>query len=875
MSPEHREQGPGQPSGVVTLLFTDIEGSTKLLRALSAHDSLDAFALHGRVLREVFQRYGGYEQRTEGDSFFIVFHDAGDAVAAAADAQRALAAQSWPGGLPVRVRMGLHTGEPTPVAGDYVGIDVHRAARIASAGHGGQVLLSRSTRTSAALPRGVALRDLGEHRLKDLARPEWIFQLEIDGLEGDFPPLNSLETPSNLPAAVTPLVGRDADVAAVEELLGTDGVRMVTVTGPGGSGKTRLALAAASRLGEVFRNGLVFVDLTTVTDPAKVAEAVELALDLPSTPGVAAIDNVVTQLRDRAVLLVLDNFEHVATAAGDLARLLVGAGRVKAIVTSRTALRIAAEREYPLQPLAADAALALFVDRARAVRPAFDPTGAAERAVREICARLDHLPLAIELAAAGVRLLSVEQIRQRLDSRLALPRGVRPDAPARQQTLRDTIAWSYDLLSPEASALLCRTAVFVGGFTFEAVEHVSPGGTDTLAGLETLVDQSLLRHDVAAGRFSMLETIREFAREEARSRGLLAETGRLHAVFFAELAEQAEAGLRGADQAVRVRVDDELANLRAALLWALEAEPPQAELAARLAVGLGQHSYTHGRAVEGAALLRRVHALEGVPPGLRARVAHRLGVLLDQQADKQGATEVLAEALDLFRQVGDRAGQARALNSLGSAARTLGSSARARELFDQALRVRVEIGDEAGISVTTFNLGQLALDEGDLETARRLFERSHDIDASLGDAWGAMIGSLGIAAAAVEQGDLEAAPPRLAEAVRFFLDSGDEDHLAEALSVCAAEACARQRFERSARLLGAVEGLWEGLGFSLSPVDDVYVERCRSAVRAALGDDALSRALAEGHAMTPGQAVAFAVDAETAHATTLDAGVRS
>jgi predicted ATPase/class 3 adenylate cyclase len=874
VSPEQREQGPGQPSGVVTLLFTDIEGSTKLLRALSAEDSLAAFALHGAVLREVFRRYRGYEQRTEGDSFFLVFQDAGDAVAAAVEAQRALTVQAWPGGLPVRVRMGLHTGEPTPVAGDYVGLDVHRAARIAAAGHGGQVLLSRATRASAAMPSGVGLRDLGEHRLKDLARPEWIFQLEIDGLERDFPPLNSLETPSNLPSAVTPLVGRDADVAVVEGLLGTVGVRMVTITGPGGSGKTRLALAAAWRLGEVFRNGLVFVDLTTVTDPTKVGAAIELALDLPSIPDVEAIENVATQLRDRAVLLVLDNFEHVPTAAGDLARLLAGTRRVKTIVTSRTALRIAAERECPLPPLAAEAAIALFVDRARAVRPAFDPTGAEAGAVREICARLDHLPLAIELAAAGVRLLSVEQIRHRLDSRLGLLEGVRRDVPARQRTLHDTIAWSYDLLPAEASELLCHVAVFVGGFTLEAVERVSPGDTDTFAGVGTLVDQNLLRHDVDAGRFSMLETIREFALDEARSRGLFTEASRRHAAFFAELGEQTEAGLRAADTAVRVRLDDELPNLRAALLWALESEPPHGELAARLAITLGQHWYTHGRAVEGAACLRRVHALEGVPLGLRARVAQRLGVLLDQQADKAGAAEVLTEALELFRQAGDRAGEARALNSLGSASRTVGSTTRARELYDEALRIRVEIGDRAGISVTTFNLGQLAMDDGDHDTARRLFELSHDLDTSLGDDWGAMIGSLGIAAAAVAQGDLDAAPPRLADAVRFFLAAEDEDHLSEALSVCAAEACARQQFERSARLLGAVEGLWAGLGFSLSPVDDVYVETCRSAVRAAMSPEAFAAAHAEGRAMTPAQAVAFAVDGLAPHPATLGSGTR-
>jgi predicted ATPase len=557
-----------------------------------------------------------------------------------------------------------------------------------------------------------------------------------------------------------------------------------------------------------------------------------------------------------------------------VATLLVGAPRVKTVVTSRTALRIAAEREYPLQPLTTDAAVALFVDRARAVRPAFDPTGAQAEVVREICARLDHLPLAVELAAAGVKLLSVEQVRRRLADRLGLPSGVRRDVPARQQTLRDTIAWSFDLLTPDASELLCRASVFAGGFTLEAIEGVSGDDADPVAGVATLVDQSLLRHDLGAGRFSMLETIREFALEEARSRGLLAEANRRHAEFFAALAARAEAGPRGAHLAERVRIDDDLPNLRAALAWALEAEPPHGELAAPVAVALGQHWYTHGRAVEGAAWLRRVHALEDVPPGLRAQVAQRLGVLLDQQADKAGATEVLAQALDLFRQVGDRAGQARALNSLGSASRTVGSTARARELFEQSLRLRVEIGDEAGVSVTTFNLGQLAMDDGDPEQARLLFERSRDLDVSLGDEWGAMIGALGIAAAAVAQGDLETVPGRLAEAVRFFLDSEDEDHLAEALSVCAAEACARRLFERSGRLLGAVEGLWEGLGFSLSPVDDVYVERCRTAVRAAMGEPAFSRTLAEGRAMTPDQAVAFAADAYAVPVTDPGAGVR-
>ena len=861
MSPEQRDLAPGQPSGIVTLLFTDIEGSTKLIRNLPKEDSIEAFAIHNRVLREALRRYGGYEERTEGDSFFVVFQEAADAVAAAVDIQRELAAQSWPGGMPVRVRIGMHTGEPTPVDGGYFGLDVHRAARIESAGHGGQVLLSAATRTAAALPQGVTLRDLGEHRLKDLAHPEWIFQLEIDGLASDFPPLDSLETPTNLPVAVTRLVGRDTEVGELREILAADDVRLVTITGPGGTGKTRLALAAAGRLGEAFRNGVIFVDLTTVTDPTKVADAIELALELPSVPEVRALENLVSQLRDRAVLLVLDNFEHVAAAAGDLATLLAGSRRVKAIVTSRTALRIAAEREYPLQPLSAEAAYTLFVERARAARPAFEPTGAAAGAIREICARLDHLPLAIELAAARVKLLSVPQILERLGSRLTLLSGGRADVPARQQTLRATIAWSYDQLAPEVAELLCRASVFMGGFTLDAIEYVAPDDPDTLGGVETLVDQSLVRHDPETGRFSLLETIREFALEQARARGLVEETSQRHLMFFADLAEQGEAGLHGPDSAEwHRRLDDELPNLRTAMQWGLDAEPPPVEPTARLAVGLGRYWYTHGLAVDGASWLRRVHALEGIPVEVRAQVARWLGVLLDLQADKAGATKVLEEAYKLFRELGDRAGEARALNSLGSASRTVGSTARARELFEEALRIRTEIGDESGVSVTTFNLAQLAMDDGDFDTARTLYQRSHEIDASLGEEWGAMIGSVGVAMAAIAQGDLDAAAPRLASAVCYFLDSADEDHLAETLTVCATEACARERFERSARLVGAAEALWDGLGLPLAPADEVYVDACRSAVRAALGADDYGRAVAEGRAMTADQAVAFALE---------------
>ncbi|MFC5176528.1 ATP-binding protein [Nocardioides taihuensis] len=849
-----------RPTGVVTLLFTDIEGSTRLLRSLTADDAVTAFALHGRVLREAISRHGGYEQRTEGDSFFAVFQQATPAVAAAVEAQRLLAAQAWPGGLPVRVRMGLHTCEPIQADGDYLGLDVHRAARIASAGHGGQVLLSEATRTVAELPDGVTVRDLGEHRLKDLDQPERIHQLRIEGLDSDFPPLNSLETPSNLPSAVTRLVGRDADLAAVEQLVRRDDVRMVTITGTGGTGKTRVAIAVAGRLGDAFRDGLVFVDLTAVTDAAQVATAVEAALDVPSTPGVPPVENLVNHLRYRAVLLVLDNFEHLTPAAGDLATLLAGAARLKAVVTSRVPLRISAEHEYPLQLLAPRDAVELFVERARATQPAFEVSAAEAQVVGKICARLDHLPLALELAAARTKFLTVEQVLAHLDSRLGLLSSGPRDVPARQQTLRATIAWSYDLLPPGAAALLRRAAVFVGGFTVDALVTVADD-PEALAGIEVLLDHSLVRRDSGTGRLSLLETIREFALEQGQLTGELDETRRRHADFYAALASRIEEGRHGPDRvAWRDRLEDELANLLTALEWALEAEPPAAEPAAAIAVPLGMHWYTHGRPAEGAAWLWRVRALPDIPTRLRAQLAQRLGVLLDQQADKAGAAVVLAESVELFRQVADRTGLGRALNSLASASREVGSTARARELYEEALQIRTEIGDEEGISVTTFNLAQVAMDDGDFSTARRLFEESHEIDQGLGEDWGAAIGSLGIATAAIAQGDLAAAAPRLRSAVLFFVDADDEDHLAETLVVCADEARALGLAERSARLLGASDEMRSRIGIPLAPADEVHVERCRRAVEATLGAEAYAAATARGRAMTAAQAVTFALE---------------
>ncbi len=460
------------PTGTVTLMFTDIEGSTRLLRSLG-DDYGRLLRAHRAILREAVAGNGGVEFGTEGDACFLAFGSAAAALAAAAEAQVALAAADWPGGARPRVRMGVHTGSPVVVDDDYVGIDVHRAARICSAAHGGQVLVSGATRDAAEPGPGQALRDLGHHRLKDLDRPEHLFQLVAAGLAEDFPPPRSLPTPSNLPAVPTSFVGREAELAEASELLARPGVRLLTLTGPGGAGKTRLALETGRALAPRFPDGVWFVPLAPVTDPARVGLAVVEALRLTNPAGRDSIDVVADGVRDWAALLLLDNFEHVAEACGWVGELLGRAPRVRVLATSRIVLGLTGEHDYPVRPLPSEEAATLFVQRAQAVRPHFAPDGdGGQAAVADICARLDGLPLAIELAAARLRLLSLDDLRRGLTERLPLLTSRARDLPERQRTLRNTIDWSYRLLAPDEQALLRRLSVFVGGWTWESAEAV-------------------------------------------------------------------------------------------------------------------------------------------------------------------------------------------------------------------------------------------------------------------------------------------------------------------------------------------------------------------------------------------------------------------
>lgn len=738
------------PTGTVTLLFTDIEGSTRLLqRAGDAYPSL--LAEHRRVLRAAFSNHDGVEVDAQGDAFFVAFASAQDAAAAAVAAQQALAGHDWPDNSEIRVRIGLHTGEPTAVGGRYVGLAVHQGARVMAAGHGGQVLVSESTR--ALLDDRFQARDLGEHRLKDLAGPHHLYQLLVEGLPADFPPLKTLENrPTNLPVLANALIGRSRELKETQALLARDEVRLLTLTGAGGTGKTRFALQIAAEQLEEFANGVFFVSLAPVRDWELVVPTIAQTLGLREQPGETRLETLTEYLSDKQLLLLLDNFEQVVPAAAEISGLLAAAPELNVLVTSRTPLRLSGERTYPVPPLElpnpeqlVDAgslmeceAVRLFVERAQAATSDFAVTDVNVRAVAEICIRLDGLPLAIELAAPRVRALPAPALLRRLDQRLRLLTGGAQDVDERQRTLRATLEWSYDLLLDSEKVVFAELGTFIGGCRLEAAEAVCDPrgelGLEVLDSLESLVEKSLLlqRADPdGEPRFWMLETIREFAMELLADSSSFADARTRHAAYFRSLAENIDVDSRTGDQAVLFgRLDVETANIRTALEWAREAK--DAELLLGLATPLWGFWATRGYVAEGRSALEDALALTGERP------ARALLGLCTMRILSGSTDEVLhdaQEALEACKQLGDDYSLAQAWNLLGRVDSVFGSMERGERAWRQALSYAerggyaAEKAESVAWLMISAIFGPLAADEG-IQLCKRFHEDAGD-DATI------------------------------------------------------------------------------------------------------------------------------------------------
>ena len=875
-------------TGTVTFFFSDIEGSTRLLRG--SGDRWPAILdRHRELLRVAFETHGGEEVGTEGDSFFVVFPTAPAAVAAAADAQRTLAAEPWPEDGEVRVRMGLHTGEASLSAKTYVGLHVHRASRIASVGHGGQVLLSDSTRSLVqdSLPEGVGLRDLGEHRLKDLEHPERLWQLVIDGLPSEFPAIGSLDaTPNNLPTRLTTFLGRDAEINDLGRLLADH--RLLTLTGPGGTGKTRLSLEVAGRDLRHFPDGVWFVELAPITDPDLVPATIAQALSLPERGGRPPIERLIDHIAAKRVLLVLDNFEQVSDAGASVNRLLAACPNLTILASSRSALQVSGEQEYPVPPLdlpdpanlppleqlSQYEAVALFIERARAVKPGFEVTNDNAPAVAEICVRLDGLPLAIELAAARIRVLAPQAMLSRLGDRLGLLSGGSRDLPARQQTLRGAIAWSHDMLDEGERELFARLSVFVGGASLEFIERVCLGGQgpDPLDTVTSLVEKSLVRQGDGVGeepRFAMLETIREFAVDQAIQRGQWDALRERHARAYAEFARDAVANVMGSSSREWLdRFAQDHDNLRAALAWAMANDT---EAALRLVHDLWRYWQRRGHLVEG---IERAEAALALPdaedhPEARADALSAAAGVAYWLADAKRSrahyeAEVVArQALD------DRPGLADAHYGISFTWSVLelknaDTAANAERGINAALEIYRELGNEAGVARCEWALANVYWGNGRLPEARTHAEHARELFQAIDDRF--MVGWASYTVGLAELSDalvnsrepaaLERAQRRFIEALQIFEEADDISGYTLVLDSMAALALHSGDRERAATLTGAVAVLESTSGTLLNMWNRDALAFDPDELRA---DPSLAGAIAAGEAMTTAQAVAYAL----------------
>ena len=892
--------------GTFTFLFSDIEGSTSLEGAVGRDRYRELRDRHRTILRAVWVANGGREQGTEGDSFFVVFPEASTAVEAAVAGQRALAAEPWPDDAPIRVRMGLHSGGAELSGESYVGLSINRAARIAAVAHGGQILASSLIRDQLIdhPVEGVSLRDLGDHRLKDLGAPVRIVQVVADGLSVEFPPIRTLDArPNNLPIQLTTFIGRDAELETAAGLLAT--TRLLTLTGPGGTGKTRLSLQLAARASDDFPDGVFFVALEPIRDPMLVAPRIASALGVAEGTARPIAESLADWLRDKRLLLVLDNFEQVISAAPIVADLLRAAPEIKAVVTSRAVLRVSGEQEYEVPGLPAPpdpsqqsglerlslaggtrafdpvalgqyAAVRLFIERAVAVRPGFTVTNENAPAVAAISARLHGMPLAIELAAARIKLLSPDAILVRLDHQLDVLAAGSRDLPARQQTLRGAIAWSYDLLDEGGKRLLDRLSVFASGCDLASAEAVcgpaSEIGGDILDGLMALVDQSLVKvEETGEGepRFRLLDTIRAYAAERLEADGEVDLVRARHRDWYVALVDRAAGELSGADQRRWLdRLELEHDDIRAILDRAVDVPDPP------VAIGVGFSMWRfwqkHGHLAEAR---RRLDAMAEAAwshddPRLRAKLVEALGGTCWWQGELPAMAKWYGEALSIWESLDDEAELANAYynasfsysmpewNKPGSDPDNVGLA-----YLEQARDIFHRIGDRRGEGNALWGLGNYRyfrkLPGNGVDEFRQTIAIFREVGDVTMEAWGLhMLGT-----SLLRNGQVAEARGHIEHAIRDFHAAGDASGLTLTLDDLSAVAVAEGDLPRAARLRGAARNLTVETGAQLAVfVEDTFETGVRPGVRSHMSAEDLARYGAECAAWTLDEAVAYALD---------------
>ena len=874
------------PTGTVTFLFTDIEGSVDLWEHHHAQMQV-AFARHEAILRQVITEQGGYAYKMIGDAFQVAFDTASKGLSAALSAQQRLQAEPW-GETPIRVRMALHTGVTEERGDDYVGPALNRLGRLLSAGYGGQVLLTQATCDLVwdDLPSGVSLRDLGEHRFKDLTRAEHVYQLVTPDLLTDFPPLKSLDTfPNNLPIQLTSFIGRETEIEAIKQLVGTDRVRLLTLTGAGGTGKTRLALQVAADLLETFKDGVWLVELAPLADPDLVPPTVAAVLkvrELPSQPVMRALSEY---LQVKQLLLILDNCEHVVEACGNLvSALLQTCPNLHILATSREILGTKGELPYrvpslstpdirpmpPFEQLSQSEAVRLFAERASLAAPGFSLVPANAPVITRICHRLDGIPLAIELAVARLRHLSVEQIASRLDDSFRLLTGGSRTVLPRHQTLKALIDWSFNLLSKAERTLLLQLSVFAGGWRLEAAEKVC-SSKQVFELLAQLVDKSLVlaaqaQDSSRAGnemRYRMLETIRQYAHERLLEASWGEAVRDRHLDYFLELARQAEPNLRARDQIIWLdRLEEELDNLRLALEWSLAKRCLDG-----LSLGAALMWFWHirGYGSEGIdrlqLLLEAENKAQGNQPRIpacglqRAHALNALSFLLSHQYKLDRAKAAAEESLVIFKELGqtDQRGMAAAWLYLGL---NTSDSSQSLSLCRESLTIFRKLNDQFNISECLQDIGVYQQSHGEFSEARKSFEESLALRRELGDqdGMGTILRFIGVIA--ISQGDNDQAWDMYDQALACFRAVNNVQMITLAIFNLAWASWFKGDYDQAARLweevigIGQEQGIrqtvgsaYHVLGYVAWSIGDYALAQKRSEEALAVGQETGNQAL--------------------------------